>query len=101
MSTIAIIAIIVGAAILLALIAFAIFAKPRVDQKRRTKAREMQSQADERRISAEREHAAAAEQHARARREAAEAEERRQQGDRELAHASRHERRARRIDPDR
>jgi len=101
MSTIAIIAIVVGAVVLLALIAWAIFGKSRIDEKRRSKARDLRDRAAVRETRAQKEHARSAERKARARREAAEAEEGAHLADRELATAGKEHRRAGRIDPDR
>jgi biopolymer transport protein ExbB/TolQ len=101
MSTIAIIAIVVGAALLLAVIAATIFARPRIQERRRVKARDLRDRAAVREARAQKEHAAASEQQARARRQAAEAQERAQLADRELATAGKEHRRAGRLDPDR
>jgi F0F1-type ATP synthase membrane subunit b/b' len=101
MSTIAIIAIVIGAVILLALVATKIFAKPKIDRKRRGKARELRDRADTRRARAEHEQAGATEQRARARREVLESEERREQAEEELQLAVKEDRKAERIDPDR
>jgi biopolymer transport protein ExbB/TolQ len=99
MSTIAVI-LIVGAVITVALLAFAIFTKPRIDERRRYKARELRGEAELREAGAKKEEAAAAEQRARARRQAAEAEERARAAEQELATADKEHRRATRIDPD-
>jgi hypothetical protein len=100
MSTIAIIAIVAGAVILLALIASAI-AKPRIDGRRRGRARDLRDRAAIREARAQKEQATAAEQRARARRASAEAEERSRLADRELAAAGKEQRRADGVDPDR
>src|SRR5436309_1887356 len=95
------IAIIAGVVIVLALIAWAIFARPRVQDRRRAKAGEIQRRADDRHVRAEQEHAKAAEQEAQARREAAEARERRRHADSEIASAGKEMRKAERLHPDR
>ena len=101
MSTLAIVAIVAGAVILIALIATRTIAKPRIEEQRRGKARRLRATADERRLRAEHAQAGAMEQRARARREAIEADERAQTADEELALASKEHRRAERVDPDR
>ena len=96
MSTLAIVVIVAGAVILLALIATRSFAKPKIDEQRRGKARQLRARADERRVRAEHAHPGATEQQARARREAIEADESAQAADEELALAGEDHRRARR-----
>jgi flagellar biosynthesis/type III secretory pathway M-ring protein FliF/YscJ len=101
MSTIAVIAIVVGAVILLALIATRIFAKPRIDEQRRGKARHLRARAEARQARAEHARAGATEQRARAHREEIEADERSRAADEELELASKEHRQAARVDPDR
>lgn len=101
MSTIAVIAIVVGVLIVLALIWAAIRGRPKLQQRRRETARELRGRAGERTAWAEQERASAAELEARAEREAAQAEQRREAAEREASNAGREARRADRIDPDR
>jgi len=100
MSTIAIVVIVVGAVILFALVA-RLLARPRMDAKRRDRARPIRSRADQRRIRAEKSREHATEHRARARREALEAEERGHRADEELEQVGREYREAQRLDPDR
>jgi ribosome recycling factor len=100
MSTIAIIAIVVGAVILIAFIATRL-ARPRIDVKRRERARAIRGKAEERRVRAEHARAGANEQRARARRETLEAEQRERRADEELQEVGRQYGKARRVDPDR
>jgi hypothetical protein len=101
MSTLAIVAIVVGAVILLALIATRTFAKPRIDEQRRRKAGRLRARADARETRAEHARAGATEQRARARREAIEADARAKTADDELDLAGKEQRQAERVDPDR
>jgi hypothetical protein len=101
MSILAIVAIVIGAVILLALIATRTFAKPKMDEKRRVKARRLRVSADERRVRAEHARAGATEQRARARREAIEADERAEAAHEEISLAGKEHRQAERVDPDR
>ena len=101
MSAGAIIAIVIGAIVLIVLIALVVQRQRarRLDQ-RRGEAAELRDEARVRGTRAERERAAADEQAAAARRKAAEAEERALRAQREQAVAQEHEERARAVDPD-
>ena len=104
MDTLAIVLIVIGALILIALIAAAM-RKRSHDREleledRRQVAAEHREEATSRQLTADREAAAADEQAARARREAAEAEERARVAERERATATAHAEHASEVDPD-
>jgi len=104
MDTLTIVLIVLGALLLIALIAAAMRKRSadheRELEDRRVVATEHREEATSRRLSADREGAAAEEQAARARREAAEAEERARVAERERETAGAHEEHASEIDPD-
>ena len=101
MSTLAIVLIVIGALILIALLARTLTrARNRKLDDRRQIAAEHREEATSRRLKAEREAAAADEQSARARRQAAEAEERSRAAATEREAAQAHTEHASEIDPD-
>jgi FtsZ-interacting cell division protein ZipA len=101
MSTIAIVLIVIGAVIVIGLIATALSrARRRRLEDRRQIASEHREEATSHRLRAEKEAAAADEQGARARREAAEAQERSRAAERQQETARAHAQHATEIDPD-
>jgi FtsZ-interacting cell division protein ZipA len=101
MSTLAIVLIVIGALIVIGIVAAMLTgARQRRLEDRRQIARQHREEADSRRLDAEMNQAAADEKAARARREAAEAESRSQDAEREQETARAHAEHAQRVDPD-